>query len=44
MGLDLMGMVVWLNIWLWYMKKFTLINKNRSIIKVFELFEDVSKP
>ena len=26
------------------MKKFTLINKNRSRIKVFELFEDLSKP
>ncbi len=26
------------------MKKFTLINKERSRIKVFELFEDVSKP
>ena len=26
------------------MKKFTLINKGRSRIKVFELFEDVSKP
>ena len=26
------------------MKKFTLINKNRSRIKVFEPFEDVSKP
>ena len=25
------------------MKKFTLINKERSRIKVFELFEDVSK-
>jgi len=25
------------------MKKFTLINKDRSRIKVFELFEDVSK-
>ena len=26
------------------MEKFTLINKNRSRIKVFEPFEDVSKP
>ena len=26
------------------MKKFTLINKARSRIKVFEPFEDVSKP
>ena len=26
------------------MKKFTLINKDRSRIKVFEPFEDVSKP
>ena len=26
------------------MKKFTLINKKRSRIKVFEPFEDVSKP
>ena len=26
------------------MKKFTLINKERSRIKVFEPFEDVSKP
>ena len=26
------------------MEKFTLINKHRSRIKVFELFEDVSKP
>ncbi len=26
------------------MEKFTLINKDRSRIKVFELFEDVSKP
>ncbi|MBO8244074.1 DUF1651 domain-containing protein [Prochlorococcus marinus XMU1411] len=26
------------------MKKFTLINKNRSRIKVFEPFEDVSRP
>ena len=26
------------------MDKFTLINKNRSRIKVFEPFEDVSKP
>ena len=26
------------------MKKFTLINKERSRIKVFESFEDVSKP
>ena len=26
------------------MKKFTLINKDRSRIKVFEAFEDVSKP
>ena len=26
------------------MKKFTLINKNRSRIKVFKPFEDVSKP
>ena len=26
------------------MEKFTLINKDRSIIKVFEPFEDVSKP
>ena len=26
------------------MEKFTLINKNRSRIKVFEAFEDVSKP
>ena len=26
------------------MDKFTLINKQRSRIKVFELFEDVSKP
>ena len=26
------------------MKKFTLINKARSRIKVFETFEDVSKP
>ena len=26
------------------MKKFTLINKQRSRIKVFEPFEDVSKP
>ena len=26
------------------MEKFTLINKYRSRIKVFELFEDVSKP
>ena len=26
------------------MKKFTLINKKRSRIKVFETFEDVSKP
>ena len=26
------------------MKKFTLINKERSRIKVFETFEDVSKP
>ena len=26
------------------MKRFTLINKNRSRIKVFEPFEDVSKP
>ena len=25
-------------------EKFTLINKDRSRIKVFELFEDVSKP
>ena len=25
-------------------EKFTLINKDRSIIKVFEPFEDVSKP
>ena len=27
-----------------YMKKFTLINRDRSRIKVFEPFEDVSKP
>ena len=26
------------------MEKFTLINKNRSRIKVFESFEDASKP
>ncbi len=26
------------------MEKYTLINKNRSRIKVFELFENVSKP
>ena len=26
------------------MKKFTLINKERSRIKIFEAFEDVSKP
>ena len=26
------------------MKKFTLINKERNRIKVFEPFEDVSKP
>ena len=26
------------------MRKFTLINKNRTRIKVFEPFEDVSKP
>ena len=26
------------------MEKFTLINKDRSRIKVFELFEDLSKP
>ena len=26
------------------MKKFTLINKERSRIKVFEPFEDLSKP
>ena len=26
------------------MKKFTLINKERRMIKVFEAFEDVSKP
>ena len=26
------------------LEKFTLINKDRSIIKVFEPFEDVSKP
>ena len=26
------------------MEKFTLINKDRSRIKVFETFEDVSKP
>jgi len=26
------------------MKKFTLINKQRSRIKVFETFEDVSRP
>ena len=26
------------------MKKFTLINKDRSRIKIFEPFEDVSKP
>ena len=26
------------------MEKFTLINKNRSRIKVFEPFEDLSKP
>ena len=26
------------------MKKFTLINKERNRIKVFETFEDVSKP
>ena len=26
------------------MEKFTLINKDRSRIKVFEIFEDVSKP
>ena len=26
------------------MRKFTLINKNRTRIKVFESFEDVSKP
>ena len=26
------------------MEKFTLINKERSRIKVFELFEDISKP
>ena len=26
------------------MKKFTLINKERSRIKVFEPFEDISKP
>ena len=26
------------------MEKFTLINKNRSRIKIFEPFEDVSKP
>ena len=26
------------------MQKFTLINKNRSRIKVFEPFEDISKP
>ena len=26
------------------MEKFTLINKNRSRIKVFEPFEDISKP
>ena len=26
------------------MEKFTLINKNRSRVKVFEPFEDVSKP
>ena len=26
------------------MEKFTLINKDRSRIKVFESFEDVSKP
>ena len=26
------------------MDKFTLINKDRSRIKVFEAFEDVSKP
>jgi hypothetical protein len=28
---------------LFFMKKFTLINKARSRIKVFELFEDSSK-
>ena len=27
-----------------FMEKFTLINKDRSRIKVFEPFEDVSKP
>ncbi len=27
-----------------YMEKFTLINKDRSRIKIFEPFEDVSKP
>ena len=27
-----------------YMDKFTLINKDRSRIKVFEPFEDISKP
>ena len=26
------------------MEKFTLVNKDRSRIKVFELFEDISKP
>ena len=26
------------------MEKFTLINKNRSRIKIFEPFEDISKP
>ena len=26
------------------MRKFTLINKNRTRIKVFEPFEDLSKP
>ena len=26
------------------MKKFTLINKDRSRIKIFEPFEDISKP
>ena len=26
------------------MEKFTLINKDKSRIKIFELFEDISKP
>ena len=39
-----MDMVVWRQIYNYGHGKFTLINKDRSRIKVFEPFEDVSKP